>query len=146
MGSVAGARSTMLVVREAPYGTTRFDDFVRRTHSTDAVAASRLKRLTELGVLAREPYKEPGHRTRYEYRLTDRGRDLAPVVFALMQWGTGTRSPAGADLWTSSSEEQEPRVAVAACSEGGSRLELDDLAIVANFPLGEHADEASGAQ
>ena len=48
---VVGARSTMLVLREALYGTRRFDDFVRRTHSTDAVVAARLKQLTALGIL-----------------------------------------------------------------------------------------------
>src|SRR5262244_3819552 len=76
-----GTRSTMLVLREALYGTTRFDDFVRRTHSTDAIVAARLKLLTELGVLVKEPYREPGVRTRFEYHLTDRGKDLLPVVF-----------------------------------------------------------------
>ena len=44
---VIGSRSTMLVLREALYGTTRFDDFVRRTKTTDAVVASRLKQLTD---------------------------------------------------------------------------------------------------
>ena len=56
---VIGARSTMLILREALYGTTRFDDFVRRSQSTDAVVASRLKQLTELGALVKQPCQEP---------------------------------------------------------------------------------------
>ena len=66
---VLGARSTMLILREALYGTRRFDDFVRRTHSTDAIVASRLRRLTELGILAKQPYQEAGKRTRIRLEL-----------------------------------------------------------------------------
>jgi DNA-binding HxlR family transcriptional regulator len=82
-----GPRSSMLILREALFGTTRFEDFVRRTKSTDAVVASRLKQLVDSGLLARQPYQEPGQRTRDEYLLTDKGRDLLPAIFALMQWG-----------------------------------------------------------
>ncbi|WP_375487988.1 winged helix-turn-helix transcriptional regulator [uncultured Jatrophihabitans sp.] len=82
-----GTRSAMLLMREAYYGTTRFDDFARRVGVTEAVAAARLRELTEAGLLRREPYREPGQRTRHEYRLTDMGRDLAPVVLGLYQWG-----------------------------------------------------------
>lgn len=84
---VVGTRSAMLIVREAFYGTTRFDDFAERVGITPAVASARLKELTAAGILRREPYREPGQRTRYEYRLTASGRDLAPVVLGLFQWG-----------------------------------------------------------
>ncbi|GAA4129917.1 helix-turn-helix domain-containing protein [Nocardioides fonticola] len=77
----------MLIIREALYGTTRFDDFADRVGITPAVASARLKELTAAGVLARTPYREPGQRTRYEYRLTASGLDLAPVVLGLFQWG-----------------------------------------------------------
>ena len=82
-----GTRSAVLLLREAFYGTTRFDDFAARVGITEAVAAARLKELTEMGVLAKQPYREPGQRTRYEYVLTDMGRDLLPLVMALMEWG-----------------------------------------------------------
>ncbi|MBZ5734761.1 helix-turn-helix transcriptional regulator [Nocardioides sp. TRM66260-LWL] len=84
---VVGTRSAMLIVREAFYGTTRFDDFAARVEITPAVAAARLKELTEAGILRREPYREPGQRTRHEYRLTPMGLDLAPVVLGLFEWG-----------------------------------------------------------
>jgi DNA-binding HxlR family transcriptional regulator len=85
--NVVGTRSAMLVMREAFYGTRRFDDFARRVGITEAIAAARLKELLAAGLLRREPYQEPGQRTRYEYRLTQMGRDLLPAVLALMQWG-----------------------------------------------------------
>ncbi len=84
---VVGTRSSMLLMREALYGTTRFDDFARRVGITEAVAAARLKELVAAGLLERTPYQDPGRRTRHEYRLTRMGRDLLPVAIALMQWG-----------------------------------------------------------
>jgi DNA-binding HxlR family transcriptional regulator len=84
---VVGTRSAMLLMREAFYGTRRFDDFATRVGITEAVAAKRLRELVDAGLLERTPYQEPGQRTRHEYQLTAMGRDLAPAALALMQWG-----------------------------------------------------------
>lgn len=84
---VVGTRSAMLLLREAAYGTTRFDDFVRRTGLTETVASSRLRELVAAGLLSKEPYREPGQRTRYEYLLTAAGADLMPTLVALAAWG-----------------------------------------------------------
>jgi DNA-binding HxlR family transcriptional regulator len=82
-----GTRSAMLLMREALYGTTRFDDFVTRVGVTEKVAAARLRELVGLGLLARRAYREPGSRTRHEYVLTESGAELTPVLLALWQWG-----------------------------------------------------------
>ena len=92
---VVGTRSAMLIMREAFYGTTRFDDFATRVDITEAVAAARLRELTDAGLLRRVPYRDPGQRTRQEYRLTEMGRDLAPAVLALFEWGAKYLSPRG---------------------------------------------------
>jgi len=92
---VVGTRSAMLIMREAYYGTTRFDDFAHRVGITEAVAAARLRELTEAGLLERHPYREAGQRTRSEYRLTTKGADLAPVVLGLFEWGGKYVSPGG---------------------------------------------------
>lgn len=84
---VLSTRSAFLILREAFYGTTRFDDFAERVGITDAVAAARLRELVEEGLLEREPYREPGQRTRHHYRLTAKGADLFPALVALKQWG-----------------------------------------------------------
>jgi len=84
---VLSTRSAMLILREAFYGTTRFDDFAARVGVTDAVAAARLRELVEEGLLEREPYQEPGQRTRHRYKLTAKGAELFPALVALMQWG-----------------------------------------------------------
>lgn len=92
---VLGTRTSFLLMREAFYGSRRFDEFARRVGITEAAAAVRLKELTEHGLLERQPYQEPGQRTRHEYLLTEKGRDLLPIALALMAWGdkhlTGNR-------------------------------------------------------
>ena len=89
-------RSAFLVMREAFYGATRFDEFVARTELSEPVAAARLRKLTDAGLLEREPYQEPGQRTRHAYRLTEKGADLLPALVALMQWGDKWVLPGGA--------------------------------------------------
>jgi DNA-binding HxlR family transcriptional regulator len=80
-------RSAFLILREAFYGTARFDDFATRVGISEPVTAARLKELVENGLLEREDYRERGQRTRQRYRLTDKGADLFPALVALMKWG-----------------------------------------------------------
>jgi len=80
-------RSAFLVLREAFYGATRFDEFVARTRLSEPVTAARLRELVDEGILDTEPYREPGQRTRRGYRLTEKGADLLPVLVSLMHWG-----------------------------------------------------------
>ena len=88
----------VLLLREAFYGTTRFDDFAERVGVSQPVAAARLRELVADGLLAREPYREPGQRTRMQYRLTEKGAELFPALAALMQWGDRWLGPAGVEL------------------------------------------------
>jgi DNA-binding HxlR family transcriptional regulator len=85
--ALLGTKSAMLIMREAYYGTTRFDDFWRRVGITRAAAAARLAELVDAGLLARRPYREPGQRSRDEYVLTPAGIDFMPVVWAMFEWG-----------------------------------------------------------
>jgi DNA-binding HxlR family transcriptional regulator len=84
---VVGSRNAMLIMREAFYGTTRFEDFIDRIVMAPATASSNLKALTGAGLLQRRPYREEGDRVRQEYVLTDSGRDLMPVIVGLFAWG-----------------------------------------------------------
>ncbi|KJK43273.1 transcriptional regulator [Lentzea aerocolonigenes] len=105
---VIGTRSALLLLREAFYGTTRFDGFVRRVGITEAVAAKRLKELVDAGLFEKRPYREPGARTRYEYVLTEQGSALLPVIVALMQWGDTYLQPDGGPLQVVSASSGEP--------------------------------------
>ena len=92
---VLGERPTFLVLREAFNGVRRFDDMQRRTGMPRQVLSQRLARLVAEGLLRKVPYQESGQRSRDEYRLTDKGLDLYPVLVALMEWGD--RYEGGAD-------------------------------------------------
>ncbi|WP_229904468.1 winged helix-turn-helix transcriptional regulator [Lentzea cavernae] len=128
---VIGTRSAMLLLREAFYGTTRFDGFVRRVGITEAVAAKRLKELVASGVLERRPYQEPGTRTRYEYVLTEMGNELLPVIVALMQWGDAHLRDDGGPLRIVSTDTGKP-VRVRVVKAGTDSLEPEDLAVRIN--------------
>src|SRR5919106_1910122 len=84
---VVGEKWTLLVLREAFYGVPRFAEFHRALGCARNVLSARLKTLVDEGLLAREPYREPGSRPRDEYRLTEKGLELFPAVIALMEWG-----------------------------------------------------------
>jgi DNA-binding HxlR family transcriptional regulator len=82
-----GTRSAFLILREAFYGATRFEEFARRTQLSEPVVAARLRELEQEGLLEREDYREPGQRTRRRYLLTAKGADAFPIVVAMMRWG-----------------------------------------------------------
>ncbi|WP_200210021.1 winged helix-turn-helix transcriptional regulator [Micromonospora coerulea] len=84
---VLGERWTLVVLREVFNGIRRFDDMRVRTGIPRQVLTNRLATLVEQGVLRREPYREPGSRVRHEYRLTEKGLDLWPVLVAVLGWG-----------------------------------------------------------
>src|SRR3954469_6318267 len=82
---VVGERWSLLVLRDAFLGVRRFDDFQRSLGVARNVLQSRLARLVDEGVLERRLYQE--RPPRHEYRLTEKGVDLWPVIVALMKWG-----------------------------------------------------------
>ncbi len=82
---IVGDRWTLLILRSAFMGIRRFDDFHAMLGMTRHVLTERLGRLVETGILRKALYHEKP--ARYEYRLTDKGKDLYPVVLALMAWG-----------------------------------------------------------
>lgn len=84
---IVGERWSLLVIREVTLGVRRFDAIQAATGAPRAVLTDRLAGLVTAGVLERVSYRQEGSRTRSEYRLTEAGRQLAPVLTALRQWG-----------------------------------------------------------
>jgi DNA-binding HxlR family transcriptional regulator len=82
-----GEKWTFLVLREAFNGVRRFDEIRANTGAPRQVLTARLATLVDEGLLRRVPYQEPGQRQRHEYRLTDKGIDLYPVLVSLLEWG-----------------------------------------------------------
>ncbi|MEU7528160.1 helix-turn-helix domain-containing protein [Saccharothrix sp. NPDC042600] len=125
-----GNRTAVLLLREAFYGTTRFHDFATRVGVTEASAAARLRELVELGVFEKRPYQEPGQRTRHEYVLTEMGRDLLPIVMALMQWGDRHLQGDDAPLRVVDTTGSPVRVRVR--NDRGDDLSAEDLVVRVN--------------
>ncbi|HKY91419.1 MAG TPA: helix-turn-helix domain-containing protein [Nevskiaceae bacterium] len=82
--AIVGDRWTMLILRGAFLRTRRFDDFQAQIGLTRHRLSDRLQRLVKLGVLEKQPYQE--RPLRYEYKLTEKGRDLYPVLMSMVAW------------------------------------------------------------
>lgn len=82
---IVGERWTLLAIREINFGNHRFDQIARNTGAARDILTTRLRRLEEAGVIYRVRYQD--HPPRYEYRLTEAGMDLRPVLNALRGWG-----------------------------------------------------------
>ncbi len=85
--AIVGEKWTFLVLREAFNGVRRFDDIRRRTRAPRQILSDRLARLVAEGLLRKVPYREAGQRARSEYRLTEKGLALYPLIVALLEWG-----------------------------------------------------------
>lgn len=83
--SVIGDRWTLLIVRDAFLGVRKFEQFQSDLGLTRHLLTDRLRKLVEHGVLDRVAYQEKP--TRYEYRLTEKGIDLYPILLSIVRWG-----------------------------------------------------------
>ena len=117
--AVVGEKWTFLVLREAFNGVRRFDDMQRRTGAPRQVLTNRLARLVTEGILRKAPYHEEGQRSRSEYRLTEKGIDLFPVIAALLSWGDKyAASPGGPSVELTHRDCGAPAFLELACAEG----------------------------
>jgi DNA-binding HxlR family transcriptional regulator len=87
---------SILILRDAIYGLTRFDQFQKNLNIAPNILTRRLTALVEAGLLERRLYCEKP--PRYEYILTARGRDFRPILFSLQAWGNRYFAPEGASV------------------------------------------------
>jgi DNA-binding HxlR family transcriptional regulator len=127
--SVVGDRWTMLVIREAFMRVRRFEDFQAATGAPRPILADRLKQLVDDGVLEKRRYSE--RPDRYEYRLTEKGRDLYPVVVSLLRWGDKWMNDgSGPPVELRHRDCGHAMVPELACPECGDWLEARDVEVV----------------
>ena len=93
---ILGEWWTLLIVRDAFLGVRRFDDFQRDLGISRNILSERLGTLVEHDILERRQYQD--HPERFEYRLTEKGLDLYPVIVSLLRWGDRWESPDGPPL------------------------------------------------
>jgi DNA-binding HxlR family transcriptional regulator len=84
---------SILILRDALHGMTRFDQFQESMGIAPNILTRRLRQLTEVGLLERRLYSQ--HPPRYEYVLTESGRDFRPVMLSLLAWGNRHFAPEG---------------------------------------------------
>ena len=117
--AVLGERWTLVILREAFNRRRRFDDIQRDLGIARNILADRLQTLVAEGILERRAYQQRPER--FEYRLTDKGRDLYPVLIALMQWGdrytAGEAGPPVELIHEPCGEQTHPRLVCDHCGE-----------------------------
>ncbi len=124
---VVGEWWTLLILRDAFLGVTRFDEWQRRLGIARNVLSARLDALVEHGILERRRYQD--HPPRDEYVLTRKGRDLAPVIEALRNWGDRYAAPDGPPVLMIHDDCGEAIHSVSHCSHCGERLHRDRIHI-----------------
>ena len=125
-----GDKWSLLIVRDALVGVTRFSHFKARLGVSANILSERLNALVDAGVLDRRPTR-PGVQ-RVEYILTEKGRDLAPALIALLQWGQRWAFPPGrSPVTVRARDSAEPLAPIALTTPSGRALTPSDLEIVA---------------
>jgi DNA-binding HxlR family transcriptional regulator len=122
---IVGEKWALLAVREVFLGNRRFDEMVRKTGAPRDTMTARLKTLVAAGVLERRPVSE--HPPRFEYRLTQAGLDLYPVIVALMQWGDTYLSGGGDRPMTLTHHCGHPLGSVTVCATCGEAVKARDV-------------------
>lgn len=119
--SILGDRWTMLILRNAFMGMRRFDDFQQNLGVTRHVLSERLKRLVEHGILAKAPYFD--RQERFEYRLTDKGLELYPILLSMAKWADKWMDEGqGAPIQYVHKSCNKPFKPVLVCSECGEEI------------------------
>jgi len=140
---VIGERWTILIIRDALLGIRRFDQFLNSLGVARTVLTDRLRGLVEDGILERVQYQD--HPVRHEYPLTAKGRELAPIVISMMQWGA--RHEPGPDGPPRRAEHRDcggEAVVAMVCSDCRRPLGPNEVVIVSNPDrVHTHADSRS---
>ncbi len=124
--SVVGDRWTLMILRDSFLGTRRFADFQRHLGAARSLVADRLGKLVENGILERQQYRD--RPPRFEYLLTRKGRDLQPVMLALVAWGDRWMDDGnGAPVENVHTGCGRPMHLSGVCSECGEAITLDNV-------------------
>jgi DNA-binding HxlR family transcriptional regulator len=117
--NLLGDRWTFLILREAFFGARRFNEFAENLGLSRNILSSRLKLLVSQGIFEEHPYGPS--KTRNEYRLAQAGRDIFPIVVALLQWGdkylAGSRGPSIVLEHTRCGDDADPQLVCRSCNE-----------------------------
>jgi DNA-binding HxlR family transcriptional regulator len=139
---VVGEWWSLLIVRDAFLGVTRFDDYQARLGISRNILTQRLNHLVENDVLKRVAYSD--HPPRSEYRLTAKGRDLWQVVTAMRQWGDKWAAPDGPPVETRHAGCGQIMTALSTCTHCGEPLDARSVVAVPGSGAAEGAFDHTG--
>ena len=120
---------SILILRDAFQGATRFDEFSQNLGIAPNILSRRLAHLTASGMFVRRSYHE--RPPRYEYVLTDKARDFFPVVAALLAWGNRHLAPKGEAILLASRADRHPFDPVVVDAADMQPITLDNAVIIA---------------
>jgi DNA-binding HxlR family transcriptional regulator len=146
--AVLGERWAMLVLREAFYGTTRFDAFEQNLGIAPNILSARLRELTEHGLLEKVPLSETrGAGARHEYRLTEKGRDFFPAYLALKAWADRWMTgPDGPPVVLEEAATGRPVQAPPVLSSAGTPLRPEDVRVLPGPGAGQATHARFGGE
>ncbi|CAN5173175.1 helix-turn-helix domain-containing protein [soil metagenome] len=125
---VIGEKWSLLIVRNALRGQTRYSEFRESLGAPTDILTNRLAKLVDAGVLERRAYREPGERERASYHLTPKGEGLRVVIAAMMQWGDEfSPSPRGAASRLVGADDRPLRLGY--LDDAGAEIAPDAVAI-----------------
>ena len=132
---VIGERWTLLILRDVFFGLSRFDEFQQSLGIARNILSERLKLLVSESILVRRPV--PGDGRRFAYYLSDKGRDLQPILLAMTQWGDRWKgSPAGTRIEFIDRKSRQPIRTMRPQAADGRNLEPEDIRARAGPGLG----------
>jgi DNA-binding HxlR family transcriptional regulator len=120
-----GERWTLLILRDAFFGVTRFELWQRRLRIAPNILSKRLAALVEAGILEREAYQRRPER--FDYRLTPRGKELFPVILGLQRWGDENRAPEGPPALPVHAACGDPVTRWGRCERCGRAVDPDEV-------------------
>ncbi len=120
-----GEKWSLMILRAAFNGVRHFEEFLSEMGIARNILASRLVRLTDSGILARNPC--PDDRRRVEYSLTEKGRDLLPAMVALRQWGEKWQLGVPSNPVLVDARDLQPVQAMTIRAHDDRVLHIDDL-------------------
>jgi DNA-binding HxlR family transcriptional regulator len=134
---IVGDKWTLLIVREAAKGSSRFSEFHEALGIAKDVLGARLVALVNNGILLRQPYRDGSARSRHEYLLTAKGRDLLTVLGALGQWGEQYRPIEKPPYLSYVEAETGAPLTVQFVTHEGRQVEIDGVEVRLNPELSD---------
>lgn len=122
-----GDKWTLLILRECFLGFKRFDDFQTNLKISKSVLSAKLNKMIALELLEKRSYKNEGERTRYEYLLTQKGKDLMKIILSFMEWGNEYLVKDGELTLKIVEKNQKNDIEIAILNQSNERLKYREL-------------------